>query len=136
MATVSFFIQGIHFETGRELPCSVCGVTGHETLGKARELLEHCPGCGGYGGVTIDQSPFILTVSDLMANEIVCRLRLGVQVGCSGSTSPEWVLKHLPARPMGPGHSYWLPRLRRIAIKAQKYRRWVVWHTNHRQDAK
>lgn len=129
--TVSFFIHGIQFETGRELACPACGVTGHDAAGKPAELLEYCPACGGYGGVMVEPSPFVLTVSELVADQILKSLRLGVQVGISGSTSPDWILKHKPTGPVI-ASSYWLPRLTRIARKAQKYRRWVVWQQNGR----
>lgn len=130
MSTVSFFIHGIHFETGRELPCSCCGVKGTDTVGATPGTLPHCPACGGYGGVAVDQSPFVLTVSDLMAQEIIRVLRLGVQVGYSGSTSPDRILTFTPVTAQRAEHSYWLPRLRRIAKKAKQYKRWVVWHAN------
>ena len=137
--SVTFRIEGIEEEDGDELPCPACGCSMRD-MRMVVGPRAHCDTCSGYGGPERMPVPqFELNVANANAATLLRFLQLDVEV-CGGELEPEQLLQVLAVKE---GRAieladcgvlstdqvarYWR-MLRKIARKAMRYQRRVIWN--------
>lgn len=144
--SVTFSIQGIHEEDGYELPCPSCGQSMRDCMDPERRDYD-CTACMGYGGpAEMPQPQFELNVAN--TNALALLAFLGLPAECCGDADPQDILTALALRydshaelatdTVVDGNvthvgrspfqcARYLEQLTKIATKAAKYDRRVVW---------
>ena len=152
--SITFSIQGIHEEDGDELPCAQCGLSFRDNRSGKHSPMECL--CMGYGGAEeLPQPQFSMNVANGNGYAILDALNLPVE--CYGEADPRDILARLdaaqiptiePSVEQHPVVSYegvrdgvrifnggrsteqvarYRDQLRKIASKAAKYDRKVIW---------
>lgn len=142
--SITFSIEGIEEENGSELPCPDCGVS----LAKACLPENHsntCELCQGYGGpAQLPEAQFELNMANGNAYAVLEWMGLGAE--CAGDAHPWAILLALNTQDASPLEAVdvdagvvlysgrtreqvarYITKLRKIAHKAAKYNRKVVW---------
>ena len=141
--SITFSIQGIEEETGDELPCAQCGLSFRDNRSGKHSPMECL--CMGYGGPEeLPQPQFSMNVANGNGYAILDALNLPVE--CYGEADPRDILARLEC--LQPGElvtpdvdagvvfyagrsaeqvARYRDQLRKIASKAAKYDRKVVW---------
>lgn len=124
--SMTFSIQGLGEEHGYELPCTACGVSllGALEPGERRHL--DCRVCLGYGGP--EELPKVrheLNVHN--GNGVALLAALGLPTEAAGEVGARDLLVSLELRGDHPTVARYRETLERIASRAAKYDRPVVW---------
>ena len=123
--STTFTIDGIEEENGYELPCPACG----HSLMSAANLSEppNCSACLGYGGPDDMHMPvpqFVLNVHNGNARKLFDLLQLDPE---SGQVEAGDLLFRISMVNCPEAHDGHIAKLVKIAEKARKYDRPVVW---------
>lgn len=124
----TFYIEGIEFEDGYDLPCPSCGLSMSAASAFRMETGDcyDCNACMGYGGPEVmPHNPFELNVANFNARRIFDQLNLHCSGQC-GVLDPRDVLVAISSK------NYDLPEhytdtLERIAKKAIQYSRSILY---------
>lgn len=124
--SATFSIEGITEEAGYELPCEACGVSLYGALDPRESRHLDCPACLGYGGpVDIPKAQFELNVHN---QNCAALLRLvGLESAPEGAADPRDILTKLALVEVPQELATQAAKLAKIASKAAKYDRRVVW---------
>ena len=122
--SVTFRVHGIGEEQGYELPCPFCKRSMRDVVASTEHVP--CTECDGYGGPPeLPQPQFELNVHQGNAGALLRLLQL--DNAPAGSVDPVDLLVKLSLTPCPAAHERHFAQLAKIAKKARRYERSVVW---------
>lgn len=126
--SMTFAIEGLSEEQGYELPCKGCGVSLMGALEPGEQRHLDCRVCGGYGGAADEDMPKARHELNVNNGNGAALLRaLGLPDSQDGAADPRDILTALALRGEDEAVARYRATLERIASRAVKYNRAVVW---------